>query len=147
MRWILVALFVVSGFAHAAGIGDLMDQAREVTGSSPTGMLGQQFDVDETQVEGGLGSILSMAQTRLKSGEFDQLISAIPGGQGYMDTAKQLGLLDLPLENVDSVISALTGAGWSADAAADFVPAAINALGNVGGAEIQQMLAPLLGGG
>lgn len=143
----LIAMVLLCGFgfaAQAAGFGDLVDQAKGMTGDSAIEALGQQFGLEDTQVESGIGSILPMAQTRLKSGEFDQLIGAIPGGPGYMETAKSLGLLDLPLENIDGVVKALSGAGWSPDVAADFVPGAIKALGNLGGSDVQQMLASLL---
>jgi hypothetical protein len=132
---------------QAAELGSLMDQAVQATSGSVTALLGQQFDAEPTQIEGGIGSVLALAQNKLKSGEFDQLLGAVPGAQGYLDTAKQLGLLDLPLESVDSVVSALGGIGWSPAAAADFVPAAISALGNVGGPQVQQLLGGLLAAG
>jgi len=126
--------------SSAAELGGLLDQAKTATSGSVSSMLGQQFGVTESQAEGGIGSILALAQERLKAGDFDTVINSIPGGSGYMDTAKQLGVLDMPLENLNGLTGALGKLGMPAGTISDFLPAAVNALGGIGGPEVSQLL-------
>ena len=59
----------------------MTDSAMDMAaGLIPT--LTQQLGVTETQAQGGMGSLLSMAKQSLSSGEFEQLGAGIPG----MDT-------------------------------------------------------------
>lgn len=131
----------------AAELGSLMDQAKSATSGSVTSALAAQFGMTDTQAEGGIGSILSLAQNKLNAGDFDTVINAIPGGAGYMDTAKQLGLLDVPLENLTGLASALSSFGLPAQSISDFIPAASKALGSIGGPEVSQLLSSVLGPG
>lgn len=131
----------------AAELGSLMDQAKSASSGSMTSALASQFGMTDTQAEGGIGSILSLAQNKLKAGEFDTVINAIPGGTGYMDTAKQLGLLDVPLENLDGLTSALGSLGLPSQSITDFIPAAGQALGSIGGPEVSQLLSSVLSPG
>jgi hypothetical protein len=57
-----------------------------------------------------------------------------------MDTAKQLGVLDMPLENLSGLTGALGKLGMPAGTISDFLPAAVNALGGIGGPEVSQLL-------
>ena len=136
-----------SANAAAAELGSLMDQAKSATSGSLTAALASQFGMTDTQAEGGIGSILSLAQNRLKAGEFDTVINAIPGGAGYMATAKQLGLLDVPLENLDGLTSALGSLGLPSQSITQFIPAAGKALGGIGGPEVSQLLSSVLSPG
>lgn len=132
---------------NGAELGSLMEQAKSATSGSVTSALAEQFGMTGTQAEGGVGSILSLAQQKLNAGDFDTLINAIPGGKGYMDTARQLGLLDVPLENLDGLTSALGSLGLSSGSVADFIPAAQQALGTIGGPEVSQLLSTVLAPG
>ena len=133
--------------ATAAELGGMLDQAKSATSGSITSMLGQQFGITGDQAEGGIGSILSLAQERLNAGDFDTVVNSIPGASGYMDTAKQLGLLDVPLENVTGLTSALGKLGMPAGSITDFVPAAVSALGGIGGPQVSQLLQSVIAPG
>ena len=147
-RLAIAAFFFLFSFnAAAAELGSLMDQATSATSGSVTSALASQFGMTDTQAEGGIGSILSLAQNKLKAGDFDTVINSIPGGAGYMDTAKQLGLLDVPLENLGGLTSALSSLGLPAQSVTDFIPVAGKALGSIGGPEVSQLLSSVLSPG
>ena len=133
-----------SGFAQMSG---LLDSANEAASGSLDSLLSSQLGASQEQVEGGLGSIFSLAQEKLSAGDFDQILSAVPGAAGYMDKAKQLGVLDSPIENVEGLSSALGQLGMSPDLISSFLPAAVDAIGMVGGSDIQQMLSSLISAG
>jgi hypothetical protein len=63
-----------------------------MTGSAPdlTSLLTKQLGVSENQANGGVGSMLQLAQEKLTSGEFDSITKVIPSSQKYPDSAKQV---------------------------------------------------------
>jgi hypothetical protein len=68
----------------------MMDKATDVAmGLLP--MLTNQLGVTETQAEGGMGSLLQVAQGALSSDEFGQLGQGIPGMDSLLAAAPALG--------------------------------------------------------
>ena len=126
-----------------AQLSGLLDQAKEIGSESLRSLLGQQLDADSPQIEGGLGSLFALAQEKFSAGDFDQLTAAIPGVGKYMESAKKMGLLDSPLTSMEGLNGALGKLGMSADDISRFVPAALDALGKVGGEDISKMLQSL----
>ena len=53
--------------------------------------LTSELNVTETQAEGGMGSLLQVAQGALSSGEFSQLSKGIPGMESLLAAAPALG--------------------------------------------------------
>jgi len=58
---------------------DHMPKMSSDSASSLTGQLTKQLGVTETQAEGGVGSMLAMAKSKLGSSQFDQISKVIPG--------------------------------------------------------------------
>jgi len=137
------AICVLLSMSSHAQLSGLLDQAKEVSSDSLTSLLGQQLDADSSQIEGGLGSLFAFAKERFSAGDFDQLAAAIPGVGKYMESAKKMGLLDNPLTSKADLNGALGKLGMSADDISRFVPAALDALGKIGGDDISKMLQSL----
>ena len=53
------------------------------------GALSSQLGVSDTQAGGGLGSILSLAKSKLSTQDFSQVSKAIPGAESYIKAAQQ----------------------------------------------------------
>jgi hypothetical protein len=100
--------------------------------------------VTDEQAEGGLGSILTLAQEKLAKGDFDKIAQVVPGSQKYLDAAKKLGAVTGPLMNSAGLNSAFSKLGIAPDKAAKFTPTVLDAVGTVGGESAKNMLADAL---
>ena len=143
---LLVCLFALAPSAMAAELGGLLDQASAMASDSPGGLLGGQLGISADQAEGGLGGLFDLAKNQLSSGDFDSLTAAVPGVSGYLEKARSLGLLDQPITSATELTNALGGLGLDAETVKQFLPAAVEAVGTIGGDQARQLLSSLLGG-
>ncbi len=144
---ILFSVLALTAMAPAqAQLGDLLDQAKEMGGDSLSSMLAGSLGTDTDAVEGGLGGLFELAKNQLSGDDYAKVLEAIPGVSGYVDKARSMGLLDLPLNSAEGLTSALGKVGMDPETVQRFLPAAVDAIGAVGGEPIRQMLLPLVGG-
>lgn len=108
------------------------------------GVLKSQLGVTENQAKGGVGSYLLLAQEKLAKGDFDQVAALVPGASKYMESAKKLGAVTGPLNNLAGLNGALSKLGMKSETASQFAPAVTNYLGTAGGDGVKQMLAGIL---
>ena len=114
-------------------------------GANPLmGMLTSSLGVTQQQAEGGVGSILKLANEKLVKGDFDQIAALIPGASKYMDTAKKLGAYAGQIGDLAGLTSSLGKLGISPDKAAQFIPAVTDFVGKAGGSELGGKLAAVL---
>ena len=114
-------------------------------GSNPLmGTLMSSLGVTQQQAEGGVGSILKLANENLVKGDFDQIAALIPGASKYMDTAKKLGAYAGPIGDLAGLTSSLGKLGISPQTAAQFIPAVTDFVGKAGGRELGGKLASVL---
>jgi len=111
----------------------------------PVELLGRTLGMSKDQMEGGLGSILSLAQEKLARGDFDKVAAAIPGASKYLEQAKKLGAVTGPLNDVSGLTSALGRLGIDQQTASQFLPAAQKLVGQLGGEEVGKLLGSVLG--
>ena len=145
VRWLLVSLLMLPVFAGAASM-DLLKDAQGALSGSLSGLLQSQFDVDQKQAEGGIGSILTLAQEHLTAGDFDRVAGLVPGASDYLETAKRLGAVGGPIGNVTGLNDALGRLGISPETAAKFVPYVSDFLGKAGGEDVKALLDTLFAG-
>ncbi len=140
-----ICLLSLPWTAQAAELGGLMDQAKQMGGDSIVSTLGSQFGLSGDQASGGLGGLLELAKNSLSSENFDRIASAVPGVDGYLEQAQAMGLSSGSIDSLDALKSGLGSIGIDAATVEQFLPAAVDMLGKVGGPEIGQLLKPLLG--
>jgi hypothetical protein len=143
-RTLLIGLsllsFVMAGNAAAQTLpGSLQSMANPLM-SKLTSSLG----VTQDQAEGGVGSILTLAQEKLAKGDFDKIAALIPGASGYLEKAKSLGAVAGPLLNSDGLNGALAKLGIDSATAAKFVPQVTKFVSKAGGSKLGGMLATAL---
>jgi hypothetical protein len=109
-------------------------------------LLRRTLGMSEDQMEGGLGSILTLAQEKLAAGDFDKIASAIPGASGYLEKAKELGAVVGPIGNVEGLNGALGRLGIDQETAEKFVPAVKDLVSRLGGQDVGNLLSGVLGG-
>lgn len=110
------------------------------------GLLRRTLGMSEDQMEGGLGSILTLAQEKLAAGDFDKIASVIPGASGYLEKAKELGAVIGPIGNVEGLNGALGRLGIDQETAEKFVPAVKDLVSRLGGSDVGNLLGGVLGG-
>jgi hypothetical protein len=141
-RWLLGALAALPAVAGAQALDSLKGL---LSSSDPiVGALKSALGVTDDQAEGGLGSILTLAQEKLAKGDFDKIAQVVPGSQKYLDAAKKLGAVTGPLNNSAGLNSALSRLGVAPETAAKFTPTVLDAVGKAGGYSVKNLLAGAL---
>ena len=138
-RLILGALVAMPAVAGAQ-----LDRLKALVGDPVVGALKSTLGVTDDQAEGGLGSILTLAQEKLAKGDFDKIAAVVPGSQKYLDAAKKLGAVTGPLLNSAGLNSSLSRLGMPPDTVAKFTPTVLDAVGKVGGDSVRNLLAGAL---
>jgi len=116
------------------------NSAMNSASGSLTSMLSSKLGVTQNQAEGGVGSILKLAQEKLSAGDFDQVAKAIPGASKYLDKAKSLGAYTGALGNLAGLNGALSKLGIPPETSAKLIPAVTNYVGKIGGSKTGALL-------
>ena len=141
-RWLIGALAALP----AVGGAQSLDSLKGLLSSSDpiVGALKSALGVTDNQAQGGLGSILTLAQEHLAKGDFDKIAQVVPGAQKYLDAAKKLGAVAGPVKNSAGLNSAYSRLGIAPETAAKFTPTVLDAVGKVGGDSVRNLLAGAL---
>jgi len=109
------------------------------------GALTSQLGVSDTQASGGVGSMMSLAQSKLTPENFSAVSKAIPGAEGYMKTAQDVLGPNMKITDTAGLKSAFSKFGMSPDMVAKFKPIVLESAGKLGGEPVKQILAGVLG--
>jgi len=141
-RWFIGALTALPAVAGAQSLDSLKGL---LSSTDPiVGALKSALGVTDNQAQGGLGSILTLAQEHLAKGDFDKIAQVVPGAQKYLDAAKKLGAVTGPVKNSAGLNSAYSKLGIAPETAAKFTPTVLDAVGKVGGDSVKNLLAGAL---
>ena len=110
----------------------------------PLKALSSTLGMSKNQAEGGLGSILTLAQEKLEKGDFDKVASAIPGASKYLAKAKSLGAVNGPLKNLAGLNGALGKLGISEQTASKFLSSVPEVVSKTGGSDVGKLLSSVL---
>ena len=110
----------------------------------PFKALASTLGLSKNQAEGGLGSMLTLAQEKLQKGDFDKVAKAIPGASSYLSKAKSLGAVNGPLKNVEGLMGALDKLGINKETASKFISAVPEIVSKTGGSEVGKLLSGVL---
>jgi hypothetical protein len=143
-RTLLIGLsllsLVMAGNAAAQSLpGSLQSMANPLIGK-----LTSSLGLTQDQAEGGVGSILTLAQEKLAKGDFDKVAALIPGASGYLEKAKTLGAVAGPLLNGAGLNGALGKLGINAATASKLVPQVTKFVSKAGGSQLGGLLANAL---
>jgi hypothetical protein len=137
-------LLPLSVFAQTSS---LLEGAKSGLSGSLAGSMEDVLDITEDQAEGGIGSVLTLAQENLPAGDFGRLTGMIPGADGYLSAAKSLGAVTGPLKSLSGLNESLARLGMSPETVNRFVPTLSELLSKVGGEEARHLLETALRGG
>ena len=136
----------ITGLATAASAGDplntdaLKSSVMGAGSNSLTSLLTSKLGITQNQAEGGVGSILKLAQEKLAKGDFDKVANSIPGAQKYLDKAKSLGAFTGSVGNLAGLNGALGKLGIPPETAQKLVPYVTNYVGKIGGSKVGALL-------
>ncbi len=107
--------------------------------------LSTKLGVSETQAAGGVGSMMSLAKSKLSPESFSTLTKGMPGVDGYIKTAQEVLGPNMKITDLASLKSAFSRFGMGPDMIGKFKPYVTDALGKVGGDSVKQLLGGVLG--
>jgi hypothetical protein len=110
----------------------------------PYKTLGKTLGLTKNQMQGGVGSVLKLAEEKLQKGDFDKVAAAIPGGTKYLDKAKSLGAFTGNLNNLAGLNGALGKLGISPDTASKFLSELPGIVSKTGGDDVGKLLSSVL---
>jgi len=145
-RNFLLAIGVAPFITRGVSAGDplntdaLKSSVLNAGSSSLSGLLTSQLGVTQNQAEGGIGSMLKLAQEKLVKGDYDKVAGAIPGASKYLDKAKKLGAYSGSVGNMAGLNSALGKLGIPPETANKFVPMITDYVGKIGGPKVGALL-------
>ncbi|MCU0805976.1 MAG: DUF2780 domain-containing protein [Burkholderiales bacterium] len=96
------------------------------------------------QAAGGLGAVMSLAQSKLPAADFAALSKALPSSEKYLKVAQDLGLLRTPIRDIKQLNDAFATLGLDAGQARDLLGATSEYLTKTGGEPARSLLARAL---
>jgi hypothetical protein len=139
LRRTLISAVLVSIALAAIGRSSPADAALD-----PFKALSSTLGLSKNQAEGGLGSILTLAQEKLEKGDFDKVANAIPGASKYLAKAKSLGAVAGPLKNLEGLKGALGKLGINEETASKFLSSVPEIVSKTGGSDVGKLLGSVL---
>ena len=106
--------------------------------------LSSQLGVSDAQAGGGIGSMLSLAKSKLSTQDFSAVSKAIPGAESYIKTAQQALGSSGSITDMAGLKSAFTKLGMKPEMINQFKPVLLETAGKLGGDSVKQMLASAL---
>lgn len=118
-----------------------------VTGTSDAllAAMSHQIGVSETQAAGGIGSMMSLAQSKLSPETFAKVSKSIPNVDRYMKSVQDVLGPNTKITDIAGLKSAFSRFGMGPEMIGKFKPYVMDALGKVGGDSVKQLLGGVLG--
>ena len=111
-----------------------------------SGLSGElaKLGLSSSQASGAIGSILSLAQSKLAPADFKQVVATIPSASSDMSTAKSLGATSSPITSASGLSAAFGKLGISPAIATQITPVVTEYVTKVGGPQVGALLAGIL---
>jgi len=108
-----------------------------------TNSTGGGLGLSETQAAGGLGSVMSLAGSKLPAADYAALGKALPNADKYMAAAQNAGVLTDPITDVEHFNSAMRKLGITPDKTSRMLGEVRDYVAKVGGSPAESTLASL----
>ena len=97
----------------------------------------------ETQAAGGLGSVMSLAGSKLPAADYASLGKLLPNADKYIKAAQQAGVLTDPITDVGRLNAAMGKLGITPDKSTQLLGQVGDYVGKLGGDSAKNMLTSL----
>jgi hypothetical protein len=138
------ATFIASAIFAAALCSGCAELQSTGAGNVLVNLLASQLGVTQNQATGGAGSVLSLAQGKLPPMDFNTLTTLIPGSEGLMKSAKDLGAVTGPITNQGGLETAFSRLGMGAEMVPKFLQTMGDYVGKAGGDTAKNLVTSLL---
>jgi hypothetical protein len=108
-----------------------------------TNSTGGGLGLTQTQAAGGLGSVMSLASSKLPAADYESLAKVLPNTEKYIAAAKSAGVLTDPITDVTRLNASMRKLGITPDKASAMLGQVNNYVGKVGGDSAKNMVASL----
>jgi hypothetical protein len=106
-----------------------------------TNSTGEGLGLTQTQAAAGLGSVMSLASSKLPAADYAELGKVLPNADKYIAAAKDAGVLTDPITDVTRLNSAMRKLGVSPDKTAQMLGQVSSYVSKVGGPSAKTLLA------
>ena len=130
----IVSLALVSGCAETKKLGGVAELLASLT----------QLGVTSDQATAGFGAIMSLAQGKLDAAEFAKIAGALPGLEGIMKKAADLGIVSGSIANMGGIEEAFTKLGMNKEMIEKFIPIIVKFVSSAAGPEVGNLLSGVL---
>lgn len=124
---VVVVLFNGCSSTHSPGGGLL-------------GSLTNQLGVNENQALVGAGSLLGLAREKLSGDDFASIAIVIPGSDGIIKKAMEIGGVSGPIGSVANLAPVFSKVGMGSDMVGKFVPVLTDFVGSAGSTRLGSLL-------
>lgn len=139
---LLLVTVVLSSLLGCSSTGG-KDEASSLSSDPAVTSLMQSAGVTANQAIGGLGSILSLAKSKVIPEDFAKLTAGLPSADKYMSALSDLGIKGDDIKTALDLQAAYKTLGMNDDVQQKFTPAAVNYVRSTGGEEAASVLSGL----
>jgi hypothetical protein len=139
---LLLVTVVISSLIGCSSTGG-KDAISSLSSEPAVTSLMQTAGVTANQAIGGLGSILSLAKSKVTPDDFSKLAAGIPSAEKYMSALGDMGIKSSDIKTPLDLQAAYKKLGISDDVAKTFTPAAVNYVRSAGGEAAAAVLSGL----
>jgi hypothetical protein len=141
--WFAISMAALVSNISMAGPLDGLTDSLKGTAPALTSVVAQKYGLTDDQAAGGIGSILSFAKEKLKTSDYTQLASAVPGAAGYIDKAKSLGAVTGKIGNRQGLNAAFGKLGITPEVGSQLISTVVDYAGKLGGGKGAALLSAL----
>jgi len=109
-------------------------------GGGLLGLLTKELGVNENQALVGAGSLLGLAKERLGSDDFARIAGVIPGSDGIIKKAMEIGGVSGSIGSMANLAPVFARVGMGDDMVGKFVPVLTDYVGSAGGKSLGSVL-------
>jgi Protein of unknown function VcgC/VcgE (DUF2780) len=110
-----------------------------------TSSLGTSLGLTSDQASGAVGSVLSLAQSKLPASDYTKVATALPGADTYVQKAKDLGAVPSDgITDTSGLNAAYSKLGISPEIGSQITPLVTNYVGKVAGPTVGGLLSSVL---
>lgn len=143
-RRFFAAVIFASGVLAVSGCSTTSSVASMFSGDSLISGLTSNLGLSATQAAGGLGSVMSLAESKLAGADYASIAQLLPNASKYLDVARQAGISTDAISSVADLNSAMSKLGVSPSQASQLVSSVGDFVGTAGGDSAKNMIMGLM---
>ena len=123
-------------------VQERLKKLRRWVGGATTSLT--RLRVTSDQATAGFGAIMSLAQGKLDAAEFAKIAGALPGLDGIMKKAADLGIVSQSITTMGGMEEAFTKLGMNKEMIEKFIPIIVKFVSAAAGPEVGNLLSNIL---